>query len=96
MTTSREVCRHFLVSASSAKDNNKLGSWLVVVPSYFSLVVEDNNKPLGSLSFFTFFSLGAKNNKFNNSSSSPSFFPQVQKMMTSQDPSSSLSLVVLL
>jgi hypothetical protein len=52
---SREACRHLLVFSSSAEDDNKPGSQLVIVLSCFALVAEDDNEPLDSLSFFAFF-----------------------------------------
>lgn len=52
--------RHLLVYSLVANDNDELESQLVIVLgfflTFFSYVVEDNNKPKGSSSFLGFFS----------------------------------------
>jgi hypothetical protein len=59
--------------------------------------VENDNEPRGLLSSLGFFFLGAKDdNELGGSLMFLGLFLQVQKMITSRDPSLSSSLVVLL
>ncbi len=79
-----------------AEYDDELGSRLIIILCCFSLDAEDDNKPPNSLSFSTFFSSIVKDDgKPFDSLSSLGFLLQLQTMMTSQDPNSSLSLVVL-
>jgi hypothetical protein len=52
---SHEVCCRLLVFSLGVEDHDKLRSRLVIVLGCFALVVEDENEPLRSLSFFAFF-----------------------------------------
>jgi hypothetical protein len=83
--------------SSIGEDDDKLRSQFVGVHGCFSLIVEDNNKPFGSLLSFAFFSLVRENDaKSGGSSCSLGFIPQLQTTMMSQDLDLSLSLVVFL
>lgn len=76
--------------------DDELGSQFIIILCCFSLDAEDDNKPPNSLSSSTFFSSIVKDNDEPlDSLSSLGFLLQLQTMMTSQDPNSSLSLVVL-
>jgi hypothetical protein len=52
---SRKAHRCLLAFPSNEKDNNKLGSQLVVILGCFALVVEDDNECPSSLSFSALF-----------------------------------------
>jgi hypothetical protein len=67
-----------LVFSSSAEDDNKLGSQLVIILGCFASIPKDDYEPPGSLSFSTLFSIGAENNnELGGSLLSPDFFPHV-------------------
>jgi hypothetical protein len=70
---SRKTRWHLLVFSSSVKDNNKSGSWFIIILGCFASIPKDDNKLHGSLSSPNCFSLGVENNDDNrdpNSSSS--------------------------
>jgi hypothetical protein len=60
---SREACHRLLVFSLGAKDNNELGSWHIIIHGCFASITKDENKPPRLLSYFTFFSSGAKDNR---------------------------------
>jgi len=86
-----------LVFSSSAKDNDRSGSWLIIVLGCFASVAEDDNNLLNLLSFSAnFFHVQKTTMNQEVHHHLLIFFPQVQIMtIMNQDPGSSLSLIVL-